>query len=154
MLLLATSYRVAFDITRDARPDDVAQGRLVVLLILVTGVLLFIFRRQLPPVLRVVFPALFITFGCLRVVALIFRNVPQPSELAAAYRAGQCEVVEGVVTQFHPMPGQRTRFRVLCCRTKAFPLFGLQHDCRISSECPAWRPDPRRPASAHSLSWE
>ncbi len=106
MLLLATSYRVAFDITRDARPDDVAQGRLVVLLILVTGVLLFIFRRQLPPVLRVVFPALFITFGCLRVVALIFRNVPQPSELAAAYRAGKCEVVEGVVTQFHPMPAR------------------------------------------------
>jgi len=35
---------------------------------------------------------------------LLFRNVPQPSELAAAYRAGKCQVVEGTVMQFHPMP--------------------------------------------------
>jgi len=106
MLLLATSYRVVFDITKDARPDDIAQGRLVVLLVLVTGALLFMFRRQLPPVLRVVLPTLFTLFGCLGVVALIFRSVLQPSELAAAYRAGKCEIVEGMVTQFHPMPAR------------------------------------------------
>jgi hypothetical protein len=104
MLLLATSYRVVFDITKDARPDNITQGRLVVLLVLVAGALLFVFRCQLPSVLRAVFPTLFVALGLLGVVALIFRNVPQPSELAAAYRAGKCEVIEGVVTQFHPMP--------------------------------------------------
>ena len=104
MPLLATSYRVVFDITNDARPDDVAKGWLVVALILVAGIFLLLIRGFLPSLVRVVFPVLFIAFGCFGVVALIFRNVPQPSELAAAYRAGKCQVVEGAVTDFHPMP--------------------------------------------------
>jgi len=103
MLTLAT-YRVVFDITKDARHDDIAQGWLVVLSLLGIGIVLFVVRRQLPPLLRAVFPALFIAGGCLGIVALIFRNVPQPSELAAAYRAGKCQIVEGTVTHFHPMP--------------------------------------------------
>jgi len=101
--MLAT-YRVVFDITKDARHDDIVQGWLVVLLVLGVGIVLFVVRRHLPTLLRVVFPALFIAGGCLGIVALIFRNGLQPSELAAAYRAGKCEVVEGIVTQFHPMP--------------------------------------------------
>jgi hypothetical protein len=104
MLLLATSYRVVFDITKDARPDNIAQGWLTAGLLLAAGVVLLMLRRHLPPLLRLWFPVVVVAFGLLAVIALAFRNVPQPSELVAAYRAGRCDVVEGVVTQFHPMP--------------------------------------------------
>jgi hypothetical protein len=104
MLTLATTYRVVFDITKDARPNDIAGGWFTAALLLAAGIVLFVVRRKLPAILRVWFPALVVAFGILGIVSLLFRNVPQPSELAAAYRAGRCDVVEGVVTQFHPMP--------------------------------------------------
>lgn len=105
MLMLAT-YRVVFDITKDARPDDIAGGWFTAALLLAAGIVLFVVRRKLPAILRLLFPALVIAFGVLGVVGLLFRTAAQPSELAAAYRAGKCEVVEGVVTQFHPMPAR------------------------------------------------
>jgi hypothetical protein len=104
MMPLATTYRVVFDITRDARPDEIAGGWFTAALLLAAGIVLFVVRRHLPAMLRLWFPALVIAFGILGILGLLFRNVPQPSELAAAYRAGRCQVVEGVVTEFHPMP--------------------------------------------------
>jgi hypothetical protein len=104
MLTLATTYRVVFDITKDARPDDPSGGWFTAALLLAAGIVLFAVRQKLPAILRLWFPALVIVFGILGIVGLLFRNVPQPSELAAAYRAGKCQVIEGIVTQFHPMP--------------------------------------------------
>src|SRR5438067_13524788 len=104
MLTLATTYRVVFDITKDARPDDITGGWFTAALLLLAGIVLFAVRRKLPSILRLWFPALVVAFGILAIFGLLFRNVPQPSELAAAYRAGKCQVIEGIVTQFHPMP--------------------------------------------------
>ncbi|MEY2557636.1 MAG: hypothetical protein QOE34_1061 [Verrucomicrobiota bacterium] len=106
MLALATTYRVVFDITKDARPDDIAGGCFTATLLLAAGIVLLVIRRSLPAILRLWFPALVVAVGILGIVGLLFRTVPQPSELAAAYRAGKCEVVEGTVTQFHPMPAR------------------------------------------------
>jgi hypothetical protein len=103
MLTLAT-YRVVFDITRDARPDNAAEAWLVVALMLAASIILVLVNRRLPALFRYWFPAVFVLFSLLGVFALLFRNILRPSELAAAYRAGKCEVVEGIVTQFHPMP--------------------------------------------------
>src|SRR6516225_1579514 len=103
MLTLAT-YRVVFDITRDARPDNAAEAWLIVALMLAASIILVLVNRRLPALFRYWFPAVFVLFSLLGVFALLFRNILRPSELAAAYRAGKCEVVEGIVTQFHPMP--------------------------------------------------
>ena len=103
MLTLAT-YRVVFDITKDARPTNATEGWLVIAFMLVASALLVWRNRTFPVVLRYWFPALFVVFSIGGLFTLLFRNVLRPSELAAAYRAGKCEVVEGIVTQFHPMP--------------------------------------------------
>src|SRR5438876_11866877 len=99
MLTLATTYRVVFDITKDARPYDIAVGWFTAALLLAAGIVLFAVRHKLPTILRLWFPALVVAFGILGIFGLLFRNVPQPSELAAAYRAGKCQVIEGIVTQ-------------------------------------------------------
>ena len=104
MLTLATTYRVVFDITKDARPDDISGGWFTATLLLVVGIVLFGVRHKLPAILRLWFPVLVIAFGILGIVGLRFRSVPQSSGLAAAYRAGKCQVIEGIVTQSHPMP--------------------------------------------------
>jgi hypothetical protein len=106
MLALATTYRVVFDITNDARPDDISGGWFTAALLFAAGIVLFAVRRNLPAILRLWFPALVVAVSIFGVVGLLFRTAPQPSELAAAYRAGKCEVVEGTVTQFHPMPAR------------------------------------------------
>jgi hypothetical protein len=104
MLTLATTYRVVFDITKDARLDDISGGWFTAAMLLAAGIVLFAVRHKLPAILRLWFPVLVVAFGIVGIVGLLFRNVPQRSELAAAYRAGKCQVIEGIVTQFHPMP--------------------------------------------------
>src|SRR5205809_137962 len=58
MLTLATIYRVVFDITKDARPDDIAGGWFTAALLLAAGIVLFVVRRKLPAIVRLWFPAL------------------------------------------------------------------------------------------------
>jgi len=103
MVLLATAYRVVFDVSQDPHPDVTRTGWWIALSLLALGILLLAFRRRLPS-LPIIIPALLAFFGLVGSVVLTVRDVRRHSDLAEACRSRRCQVAEGIVTEFHPMP--------------------------------------------------
>jgi hypothetical protein len=55
-------------------------------------------------IFRAVFPFAFLGFAVVWTVFVFVSTAGSYSELASALRQGRCEIVEGVVSEFHPMP--------------------------------------------------
>src|SRR5947208_38201 len=103
-MLQPATYHVVVDTTKDAQPDNLVRARLDASVLRFVGVVMWFQRRHLPSLFRIIFPVGFTLGGLLCLAGLVFRHPLQPSELAAAFRAGKCSVVEGTVTDFHAMP--------------------------------------------------
>ena len=78
------------------------------LVFITIGAMLTIFRERLPenlpPSVRRVGPLVFLGFAILWTTAATIATVGGNAALARTLREDRCEVVEGVVTEFQPMP--------------------------------------------------
>ena len=74
------------------------------LIFVVIGSVLFRFRRELPHRTPKFFPYFFLGFALFWTVVALIGTAAGHFGLSAALREGRCEVVEGLVTQFQPMP--------------------------------------------------
>ncbi|MDB6149833.1 MAG: hypothetical protein JWQ44_1281 [Chthoniobacter sp.] len=74
------------------------------LIFVVIGSVLFRFRHQLGHRTPEFLPYLFLGFSILWTVFALVVTAAGHSHLSAALREGRCEVVEGIVTEFQPMP--------------------------------------------------
>lgn len=94
-------YVTIFDITQSGyREWPFAVAGLVVL---VFGGLLF-FSKRFPPRSHRIFSFVFIGFAMVWTLIAFIGPFREYSVLASDLREGRCEITEGVVSEFHPMP--------------------------------------------------
>lgn len=95
-------YNVVFDISQSGyRQWPFAAFGLIFVAI---GAGLMFFRRHLPARMPKFFPFVFAGFAVIWTLIAFVGTSRDYSSLASALREGRCEVTEGVVTDFHPMP--------------------------------------------------
>jgi hypothetical protein len=95
-------YSVVFDVARNGYHPSV--GLRIGLLFIGVGAVLVLCRGFIRPQWRGFPLVLFLGFSVFWTVALLAITWTDYYELASALRDARCEVVEGTVTQFHPMP--------------------------------------------------
>jgi hypothetical protein len=116
MVLLATAYRVVFDVTQDPNANLTRTIWWIALSLMALGILLLAFRRRLPQP-PIIIPALLAFLGLIGTIVLTVRR---HSDLAEALRSGRCQVTEGIVTEFHPMPAGGHAFESFSVSGKHF----------------------------------
>ena len=95
-------YELVFDVARGGYTNwPFAAGGILFVII---GIGLVFFRRSLPSNTSKFFPYLFLGFAVVWTLIAFFATTGGYSRLASALREGRCEVTEGVVSDFHPMP--------------------------------------------------
>jgi hypothetical protein len=90
------SYTTAFDVTQSGFRHWWFPAAGLIVIVLGAGMFAFGHRR--------VFDIFFLSFGCLWTFLSLSLTASDYFGLAADLRAGRCEVIEGVVEQFDPMP--------------------------------------------------
>ena len=95
-------YTVLFDVSQSANRS--AHAAALGLVFIALGLAFVLFRRHLPSGTPRIFPFLFLGFALTWTSLVFFGTASDFPNLSAALRDGQCEVTEGTVTQFHPMP--------------------------------------------------
>lgn len=94
-------YSLVFDVTK--KGYQAGEGLGIGLLFIGIGAGLLLLQRVVR--FRWTFlPAAFFGFAIFWTVAWVALTLTDYFELASALRHGRCDVVEGLVTQFHPMP--------------------------------------------------
>ena len=94
-------YTVIFDITQSGyRQWPFAAAGLIV----ATGGGLLFFSQRFSPRPPGIFPFLFIGFAMVWTLTTFVGTFRDYSDLISDFRDGRCEVTEGVVSDFHPMP--------------------------------------------------
>jgi len=95
-------YNVVFDVSQSGfRQWPFAAFGLIFVAI---GTALVVFRRRLPARTHRFFPFVFLGFAVVWTLFAFVGTLRDYSDLASAFRKGRCEVTEGVVSDFHPMP--------------------------------------------------
>jgi hypothetical protein len=95
-------YMTVFDVTQSGyRQWPFAAFGLI---FVVVGAGLVFFRHQLRGRMHRFFPFAFLGFAVVWTLTAFVSTAGSYSRLASDLRAGRCEVTEGVVTTFHPMP--------------------------------------------------
>lgn len=95
-------YNLVFDVSQTGfRQWPFAAFGLIFVAI---GTAMVFFRRRLPPRTPGFFAFVFLGFAIFWTVSAFVSTSRDYSRLASAFREGRCEVTEGVVSDFHPMP--------------------------------------------------
>ena len=94
-------YNVVFDVSQSGFRNWPFAAFGLIFVAIGTG--LVVFRRRLPARTYRFFPFVFLGFAVSTLVAFV-GTLWAYSDLASAFRDGRCEVTEGVVLDFHPMP--------------------------------------------------
>lgn len=95
-------YNVVFDVIQSGHRNW--PGPVFGLIFVAIGVCLVYFRSSDAPRARSWFSFGFLGFAIVWTLVVLVGTVADYLTLAAALRDGRCEVVEGVVSEFHPMP--------------------------------------------------
>ena len=117
-------YRTVFDITESGYRTWF--GPAFGLIFVAVGTALVFFRNRLPHPFNKntrynrIFSVFFFSFAVLWTLAVFASTYHEYATLAGATRAGRVETVEGVVTEFDPMPYQGHRMERFCVGKKCF----------------------------------
>lgn len=96
------TYEIVFDVTQSGYSTwpFAAAG----LLFVAIGIGVVVFRHRLPTRTSKYFPFIFLGFAVVWTLIAFVATAGSYSKLASALRDGRCDVTEGVVSDFHPMP--------------------------------------------------
>ena len=96
------AMNVVYDITRDGYSGWVGIG--LGLAFMLCAAVCCVARRYFRPANLRFMPCLFIPLSCCWIILWILHTVPGHLSLRSALQRGHCAVVEGVITNFQPMP--------------------------------------------------
>ena len=95
-------YNVIFDVSQSGYRQWPFAALGLIFVAIGTGLVLF--RRSLPARTFKFFPFAFLGFAVVWTLFALVCTSREYSGLASAIREGRCEVTEGIVSDFHPMP--------------------------------------------------
>ena len=96
------NYVVVFDAAQNGYRPGV--GLLIGSIFVCIGTVFFLCRRSFRGVLKVWFPIFFFGFSVSWTIAFLALTWTDYYKLSSALSESRCQVVEGTITQFHPMP--------------------------------------------------
>jgi hypothetical protein len=114
---MPADYNVAFDVAQTGSRHLWFLAPSVFFLAL--GVILFVFRKRASGVGKF-FAYMMLPFAAFWTLASSCSLLAGYSSLASALRSGRCQVAEGEITQFHPMPAQGHEWESFVVGSKRF----------------------------------